>query len=221
MDMMHLYLAGHAFIPDTSFTIANILLEEGSSLGYLYDLGDNFRHEITVENILPTEEYTGKVEALDGGGACPPEDGSGNHTYNPKLQRFYAGDWNALNDVAEASNYRDDPATKRPGWRFEPERFEIDVVRKRIEVALQSKTSVPSGPKKFVMPIGGGTLEDILGRTRTGTRRVIENKGDGFVAETVADRPDRRGTAMCDNCGKPEGLKKCSGCSEVWYCDKV
>jgi len=75
--MMHLYLSGHAYIPDTKYTLANVLPGEGSSLGYCYDLGDHNMHEITVEQILPAAEYSGKVELLDGRGACPPEDGSG------------------------------------------------------------------------------------------------------------------------------------------------
>ncbi|KAF8541179.1 MM3350-like domain-containing protein [Trichophaea hybrida] len=222
IDMMHLYLNGHDYIPDTKYTLANVLPEEGSALGYCYDLGDHFMHEITVEKILPADEYTGKVELLDGRGACPPEDGCGNHTYQPLLEKIYAGDKDTIKEIARSSNYRDDPRAKNwASWKFDPEAFDVEEARKRIEVALQSKASVPSGAKKFVVPVGGGPVDETLeGPPKRGTRRVI-NPGDfGYMTETVADRPDRRGTALCDNCGKPEGLKRCSGCGQIWYCGK-
>lgn len=38
VDMMHMYLNGHKYIPDDKYTIADVLESEGFSLGYMYDL---------------------------------------------------------------------------------------------------------------------------------------------------------------------------------------
>ncbi|KAF8462945.1 MM3350-like domain-containing protein, partial [Kalaharituber pfeilii] len=71
VDMLHLHLRGKSFLDDKKFTIADLLTKKGSALGYLYDLGDQWDHEITVEDILPPDESTGKFSLLDGSGACP------------------------------------------------------------------------------------------------------------------------------------------------------
>lgn len=102
-------------------------------------------------------------------------------------------------------------------------KFDLEAARTRLEATLRPKASVPSGVKKFVMPLGGQEpLEDHMIGTKRGTRHSINQRlGErGFVAETVADRPDRRGSDLCDNCGKADGPKKFAACGEVWYCGK-
>jgi hypothetical protein len=74
MDIMHMPLNGFSFLDDKKYTIANVLPEVGAVLGYTYDLGDKFAHNITVEGILRTDQYSGKTEILAGRGLCPPED---------------------------------------------------------------------------------------------------------------------------------------------------
>ena len=57
--------------------ISNIFINQGDTLSYTYDFGDNWKHIVTLEKILKPE--TGKcypvcTEAI---GACPPEDCGG------------------------------------------------------------------------------------------------------------------------------------------------
>jgi hypothetical protein len=49
----------------------------GSRIGYEYDFGDSWEHEITVEAVSPAEPGVAYPRCLDGGGACPPEDCGG------------------------------------------------------------------------------------------------------------------------------------------------
>ncbi|KAF8419289.1 hypothetical protein EV426DRAFT_577040 [Tirmania nivea] len=52
-DLAHMPLNGHEFVSDAKYTIANLLGKPGCKLGYLYDLGNQWQHEIIVENIVP------------------------------------------------------------------------------------------------------------------------------------------------------------------------
>lgn len=71
--MMHMAMNGHAFLPDADFTIATVFPTVGYRMGYMYDLGDHWVHEIVVEEIVPEEDSKNIVEVLGGSGACPPE----------------------------------------------------------------------------------------------------------------------------------------------------
>ena len=56
---------------------SEILINQGDTLRYVYDFGDNWRHTITLEKILEPEAgkfYPVCTEAI---GACPPEDCGG------------------------------------------------------------------------------------------------------------------------------------------------
>lgn len=49
----------------------------GRAFEYIYDMGDGWRHEISVEEVSPDKRYHGIPVCLDGAGACPPEDCGG------------------------------------------------------------------------------------------------------------------------------------------------
>ena len=41
---------------------------------YIYDFGDNWRHTVTVEKIVPAIDGLPTIELIDAAGRCPPED---------------------------------------------------------------------------------------------------------------------------------------------------
>ena len=51
-----------------------LISQEQEKFLYIYDFGDNWEHDITVEKILPIEEGTHYPVCIDGKRACPPED---------------------------------------------------------------------------------------------------------------------------------------------------
>ena len=53
---------------------------------YIYDLGDDWRHEVFVEEILPPEKGAVLPVCLDGRRACPPEDVGGTDGYVEHLR---------------------------------------------------------------------------------------------------------------------------------------
>lgn len=62
------------------------LLQEGDSFEYLYDYGDCWEHEITVEAIIPPEEGSHYPICAYGERACPPEDCGGIWGYEDLLE---------------------------------------------------------------------------------------------------------------------------------------
>ena len=65
---------------EDEFTLADVLIEPGERLRYLYDFGDDWDHDIKLEKVLPLDadaRATVVPVCLAGKGACPPEDCGG------------------------------------------------------------------------------------------------------------------------------------------------
>jgi hypothetical protein len=58
----------------------------GSRFVYRYDFGDNWRHDIEVEQVLPADEATTVPVCVDGRRACPPEDCGGTGGFERLLE---------------------------------------------------------------------------------------------------------------------------------------
>ena len=92
----------------------NKLLQEGDSFEYIYDYGDYWEHEITVEKIITPKEEVHYPICTDGERACPPEDCGGTMGYEELLE--------VLNDPdhEEHEHY-----SEWAGEDFDPEKFDI------------------------------------------------------------------------------------------------
>lgn len=65
-----------------SLNIRDFFSLENSQALYDYDFGDDWHHNIELEDILPREEWPSKFpKCLDGARACPPEDCGGTNGY--------------------------------------------------------------------------------------------------------------------------------------------
>jgi Plasmid pRiA4b ORF-3-like protein len=85
IDMMHLEMhAVHTIdVEAEKLTLGHFLCDAGDKLGFLYDLGDKWTHELKVVEAVPAEESDGRVEVLDGAMQCPPEDSNGALLHGP------------------------------------------------------------------------------------------------------------------------------------------
>jgi hypothetical protein len=96
--------------------LSRVITRKGAKIRYRYDFGDEWRHEIVVEQITTPEEGREHPICLDGGRACPPEDIGG-------VGGYY--------DYVEAIR---DPSHRRHedyrGWvgEFDPEAFDLDAM---------------------------------------------------------------------------------------------
>ena len=115
---------------DGRFRLGNLVKSKGSSFEYIYDFGDNWIHQVTLEEITHTLRPDDQpVKLLAAERACPPEDVGGIPGYVEYCE--------AMKDK------------KHPGheeylqWRgpFDPE--EIDLDEKNMELLMYLRWSRP------------------------------------------------------------------------------
>lgn len=74
-----------AMLNESNMTLASSL-NGAKSFTYTYDFGDDWRHRIQVEDILPADTPLKKAQCIAGEGACPPEDVGGAGGYADLLK---------------------------------------------------------------------------------------------------------------------------------------
>lgn len=118
---------GHA--DDSAVRLRDVLLAPGARLRYTYDFGDDWEHDIQLEEILAEEPGNSYPFCLAGKGACPPDDCGGPWGY-AELKETLADpadeqhqellEWLGL-DSADA---------------FDPREFAIDAANERLRIRL-------------------------------------------------------------------------------------
>jgi len=71
---------------DESGVRLDSVAEPGSRFLYRYDFGDNWRHVVEVEQVLPADQATTVPACVDGRRACPPEDCGGTGGFERLLE---------------------------------------------------------------------------------------------------------------------------------------
>jgi len=115
VDRTHVAQIGYQYLPDDKYVLtlptmtvsnqshrykfAHLFSKEGDKIGYLYDFGDKWYHNIVVcqfevmlifsnamilqvEKILSSEQSNGAIEIIDGKGMCP---GGEDRSMSPKM----------------------------------------------------------------------------------------------------------------------------------------
>jgi hypothetical protein len=114
---------GHA--DDAAVRLLELLAVPGDKLRYTYDFGDDWEHDILLEEVLPEAPGSTYPSCVAGRGACPPEDCGGPWGY-ADLKEILADpgheqhqdmlDWLGLDS----------------GEEFDPRAFSIDAVNARL-----------------------------------------------------------------------------------------
>jgi hypothetical protein len=96
-------------------------VSEKMKFAYVYDFGDNWQHEIQVEQILKADKGLFHPVCLGGKRACPPEDVGSTDGYEDFLEAYF------------------DPTHEEHGqmhaWAgddFDPERFDLQTVNEKL-----------------------------------------------------------------------------------------
>lgn len=76
-------------LDDSGVTLAEVLKAEGDGMTYQYDFGDDWRHKVVLETILPGESNIKHPVCLSGERRCPPEDVGGAHGYEAFLEVIF------------------------------------------------------------------------------------------------------------------------------------
>ena len=106
--------------------ISAILKALGDSVLYVYDLGDNWRHDVVLEKILPASDTTVRPVCLSGERHCPPEDVGGTSGYEEFLEVIF----DPRNEEYEHNvRWAGGPsALTQAAGRFQPEEFDANAV---------------------------------------------------------------------------------------------
>jgi hypothetical protein len=97
---------GHEFQNDTSrnhytfedldenrVQLGTVLKSVDDSMIYVYDFGDNWRHQVRLSKILPMDEVSkGRPICLAGERRCPPEDIGGVNAYYELMEAIFDPD---------------------------------------------------------------------------------------------------------------------------------
>jgi hypothetical protein len=113
--------------PAAAIRLSWLLRRPGDRTLYVYDFGDNWRHEVLLEDLPAAEQYRTHPVCIDGARSCPPEDIGSVYGY---------GKWLALLRSRDEADARD--ARVILGRRFDPERFDIKAANRRLK-AISSR----------------------------------------------------------------------------------
>jgi hypothetical protein len=105
-------------IDETKVTLGEMIHNDGREFMYVYDYGDQWRHVLTVENILDGEPGADYPVCIAGARACPPEDCGG------------VGGYQRLIDML---SHPDDFSKDYVDWVgvYDPERFDAEFINRR------------------------------------------------------------------------------------------
>jgi hypothetical protein len=89
-------------LDESKVPVSSVVMTEGDSMVYVYDFGDEWRHEVALEKIVVSDAPT-KPVCLAGERRCPPEDVGGSHGYQEFLEVIFQpghdGQQDALTDA--------------------------------------------------------------------------------------------------------------------------
>jgi hypothetical protein len=111
---------------------------EGSRLRYLYDFGDGWEHDVTVEKVLDPQPGTRYPCCVGGRRACPPEDVGG----PPGYEQFLA----AVGDPGHAEH---EYWTEWTGGDFDPAAFDVDATDKALEESAWADSPTTNGLRRL------------------------------------------------------------------------
>jgi hypothetical protein len=109
-------------------TLGSVLAEEDAPFIYEYDFGDNWRHLITIEQVLDPSEVESFPRCIDGGRSCPPEDVGGVWGYE-----------NFLEAIADPAHEDHEQFLVWAGGSFDPERFSAERINRLLRRYPKSK----------------------------------------------------------------------------------
>lgn len=89
--------------------LSDIFKKKNQIFAYIYDMGDDWHHEIVLEKIIDEEHL--KPQLIDGEGNCPPEDCGGIYAYNQIREILNDPNNPSFNSYKE--NYYDDFFTNK------------------------------------------------------------------------------------------------------------
>lgn len=140
-DHLHLFLVGAEQIGDprqldgvadeAGVTVGALAGRGRKAFAYVYDMGDDWEHAITIERAEPIEPGRAYPACVGGKRACPPEDSGGPWGFADMLQA-----------VADPGDERHAEFTEWLG-EFDPEAFSVEAAEARLRAWFAPRTRRP------------------------------------------------------------------------------
>ena len=119
------------FLVDERAAPLGAIAEVGSTFLYRYDFGDDWEHDVIVERAVRDSET--EIFCIAGARACPPEDSGGPPGYEQLLATLSDPEHEEFQDVK-----------RWVGRRFDPERFDLPAVNKKLATLAKRFAPRPS-----------------------------------------------------------------------------
>jgi len=108
---------GSETLNEKRYTIADLAPAARRKIGYEYDFGDSWEHQVAVEKVLPPDASFAHPVCLAGANACPLEDCGG-----------VGGYYNLLNILADPNHPEHAEMKDWAGGGIDPARFDLERV---------------------------------------------------------------------------------------------
>ncbi|KAG8954481.1 hypothetical protein FRC04_011808 [Tulasnella sp. 424] len=212
IDMMWINQRGWESIPEPKWKVAHMWRKPGDVIEWLYDLGDRWEHDVLCESVFPASESNGKVEVLDGFGACPREDGKTVTHWKEDLEKLSTGDYKEKREILlqiySSMNYKDKGLTPWANPYFDPTSFDKAEAVAAVEDALSLPGSHRQGSKTWMLPLASDALkkhEEGMKGKKVHTMNTPED--GGFLVESTTGKRDGLSARVCSMCGTPHNLR--------------
>lgn len=117
-------------IDENRTKISAILTTPGDFMLYVYDFGDDWRHEVVLEKILAASGSIVRLVCLAGERHCPPEDVGGTSGYEEFLEVIFEP---SHEEFAHYVRWAGGPSpVNRSARRFQPEEFNVTAVNETL-----------------------------------------------------------------------------------------
>jgi hypothetical protein len=113
-------------------TLSALVRREGDTIGYEYDFGDGWDHEILLEKIIPAEPGGRYPICVAGESACPPEDCGGPGGYEELIEILFDRSHREHRHMLEWLGL-----TKASD--FDPARFDLAEVNSRLDMIVRTR----------------------------------------------------------------------------------
>lgn len=210
IDMMHASSHGISLVDSKKACVADLFQKKGDKLLYIYDLGDTFKHKIICEEI---GEESDEIDLLEGKGACPNEDGSGNSEWAKKLEILTKGKkqseyYKTLEEINRSANYG------RIGESFpseDPYFYDLKKKRKVLQLTLNTKESPMDASNMFTTSFA--PMSNFQYQIDSDFLKKKMGSSNPKFTESIIDISKK-----CDICKSEKNLKLCARCRTISYC---
>jgi hypothetical protein len=109
-------------VEDQLVTLGEVAQREGMKFTYIYDFGDDWRHEILVQKTLEADPKRTYPVCLGGERACPPEDCGGPWGYEELLE-----------GIRDPQHEEHERMLEWVGDSFDPEAFDLKAINRNLK----------------------------------------------------------------------------------------